>query len=764
MNCFKLPSLTCLRPLPLLMCILLPMVSLPLARADGMPDAVPRGAWKPAAVPTNPGGASAATGLRRNVPPPPAGAPQATGLDAPMTVDLRQVTVSSALRLIAEASGTNLVATQQAADRELSMYMADTTAGAVLDALSRATGLWYRWRPQSKSYLVMTAEEFQRDVVVFREERTEVLQLRQYNVVAAAAALRGLFGDRVKLQAPVEEPLGENMQTTDLRRGQNGSSGNNSSNRNNTGNSRNNQTDLNGQSGLTTSTRGGSRGAGISDPGLAASATVAGAGLAQAEAASNRQEAPIYVTFNKLHNLLMLRSGDEKALAEARALVEKIDLPARQVMLEMRILQVRLDDEFHRAFDFDIFSNTLASGTATTSGSQPVNPLTGASTGPRALGAFGNYDLFDKNTGLFQFINDKVRLRLQLLEEKGRVQTLARPLLLASNNEPARLFIGEEVVLVTGASSQTTTGTTGASNTTITAETEKRNIGTTLVIHPRINADRTVTLTIDQENSERVVGGTTIPLATGTSTSGTRGILQFPIDTVNNATVQAVALAKDGLTIAIGGMIKTSRNRTDGNVPGLSSIPVLREIFKKDVRSDERYELVLVITPHVLESAEEGAQVTQRAGGQAVERAMAFKPQTSADAPEHEDAAAMQELARNALAQWQQEPGDWPRDSLYKRVNDTPWLQRQWPWEDSLARLYGAWERNGLTVVAFDLTTQTGMPLPTDAARWPGPWQALAIGPISTFGDPSGARTRKVVLVSKEPWSQVAKALQTTFP
>jgi general secretion pathway protein D len=151
--------------------------------------------------------------------------------------------------------------------------------------------------------------------------------------------------------------------------------------------------------------------------------------------------------------------------------------------------------------------------------------------------------------------------------------------------------------------------TTGATNTVITAETEQRDIGTTLVIHPRINNDRTVTLTIDQESSERVVGGTTIPLATGTVGDG---VVQYPIDTVNTASVQAVAQAKDGLTIAVGGMIKINKTNKTANIPGLSKIPLLGELFKKDERVDERTELVLIITPHVLESGEEAQQVSQR--------------------------------------------------------------------------------------------------------------------------------------------------------
>lgn len=579
-------------------------------RADGDPGGAPDAVYRRELL--RAGGWTASSTLAAAVQATPS-ASRPPLMSAPMALDLRQTSVNTALRLISEVSQANIVATQAAGERELSLYMAKTTAAEALDAVARAAGLWVRWRESSRSYMVMSAAEYQRELTVFGEEKTVVLHLRHHNVVSTANTLRALFGERVVLQNPVEESLGETMKVTDLRR----SSGTTS------GTSGRNASALSAQAqalGAVRTQQGGTRGGGQDDPSqqVAAAAAAAGANAAQADAAQRGQEAPLYVTFNRQHNLLVLRSGDEQVLAQAKNLVANMDLPARQVLLEMRVIQVRLGDEFHRAFDMEFFGTGAATGVATTATAQALNPLTGAATAlnaagevisPRQIGGLGMYDQFDRNTSLFQFLSNRIRLRLQLLEEKGHVQTLARPLLLASNNEPARLFIGEEVVLVTGASAQTTTGTTGATNTVITAETEQRDIGTRLVIHPRINDDRTVTLTIDQESSERVVGGTTIPLATGTIGDG---VVQYPIDTVNTSSVQAVAQAKDGLTIAVGGMIKMNKTRNTANVPGLSKIPLLGELFKREEQVDERTELVLIITPHVLESTEEAERVTQR--------------------------------------------------------------------------------------------------------------------------------------------------------
>ena len=98
------------------------------------------------------------------------------------------------------------------------MYLRDATARGVIDTLARVNGLWYRYLEPSRTFILMSAEEFQRDASVFREEDTRTFRLKHHNVVAAANAIRALFGLRVRLSRPVEEQLGEQMKTSELRR------------------------------------------------------------------------------------------------------------------------------------------------------------------------------------------------------------------------------------------------------------------------------------------------------------------------------------------------------------------------------------------------------------------------------------------------------------------------------------------------------------------------------------------------------------------
>lgn len=313
-------------------------------------------------------------------------------------------------------------------------------------------------------------------------------------------------------------------------------------------------------------------------------------------------ESPIFVTVVRQHNTLVLRTGDIQAIRDIEILIQKLDRPTPQVLLEMKIVRLGLGDSFRSIVDFGIVSGPTQTGPPT---GQPLNPLVPtAPTSPQQVLGIGNFPL-EGGSFIYQFINDKIRARVQLLAEKNNLEVLATPMLLASNNKPARVFVGEERVLVTGIKTNVITSATGLSTTVISPITEVRDIGNTLRILPKINADRTVTLEIDHDSSTVLVGNTTLPVATQTG-----DVRQIPIDTVDTATLQGTVIAKDGLTVAIGGLIQTSKNKTVQKVPFLGDIPVLGWLFRREVINDTRRELILLITPHIILTPSEGQGVT----------------------------------------------------------------------------------------------------------------------------------------------------------
>jgi general secretion pathway protein D len=552
------------------------------------------------------------------------------------TLDLKETKVVDAVRLIAELSGLNVVATPEAGQKVATVYLQHVRAIDAIETVAMVSGLWYREDAQTGTIRIMTTEQYQNDLVVRRDDITKVFTLLHPNASSVASAIEDLYGERVILS--METINDDDLLTGGVGGGAFGG-GFGAVVQPGFGSPFGAQATPFGQpSGY----YGGSRfarpvtgsqffGTGMgrydrpppreedvvpreklspelisqlekraeaTDPDDPTAVTLdALRGLTQ-------REPPIYVTINRQHNLVIVRTSDAEAMKAIERLVLEIDRPTPEVLLEMKILEVTLDDQFHSIFDLQLTNGPLEGvPEALQSARNPflLDPNTAAQ---KVLG-IGNEPLIG-GTLLYQFLNDKVRAQIQFFQQCNRLQTIATPLLLASNNRPAKIFVGEERVMTTGVSTDVVTPATGATTTAIEPVTEIRDIGVTLFILPKINADRTVTLVINQESSTLNPNSASIPVA---SDNGT--VQSFPIDTVQTANMQGTVVAKDGLTVAVGGLIREHQAVLVKKVPVLGDLPLLRVLFTNEIQESVKKELVLLITPHVISTATEGELTTQ---------------------------------------------------------------------------------------------------------------------------------------------------------
>jgi general secretion pathway protein D len=126
------------------------------------------------------------------------------------------------------------------------------------------------------------------------------------------------------------------------------------------------------------------------------------------------------------------------------------------------------------------------------------------------------------------------------------------------------------------------------------------------LITPSINADRTVTLRVVQENARRVLNGGRIPVL---NTNGV--ITNQEVDTVNRSTVSGTVVAKDGMAVVMGGLIEDEISDDREQVPGLGKLPVLGFFFRKQATGRLRRELVVMIRPYVFNTPSESASISQ---------------------------------------------------------------------------------------------------------------------------------------------------------
>jgi len=549
-------------------------------------------------------------------------------------VDIRGQTIDQVIRLFAEQSGLNLVASVEASEVTVNLYLRNVTPMAALDSLAKTHDLFYRIDEASGIIRIYTTDEYEKNLASFREEQTEVLTLLYPNPVDVAVAIRDLFGDRVQLNFGIGDEdsildLIYRLNRFDLIDGRSlglgqfqgiqygnqrfssvgGLGGFSASNFNRQFPSNAYRQDeyapLRDLSAETIqqlinaieqkqTDRGPTLPPGPEDEDAIAQLM-------------RERQATIYVTVVRRNNQIIVRTGDQETMDQVRQLILQLDVPTPLVLLEVKVLSVLLNDDFRSVFDYQYSDGSSVAGGFTTGDILPTPSDALAGRDRRTGSMIPGGSVLNQGDLTFQLVSNNFRARMQLLEDDNRVTVLNTPLLLTANNEVSRIFIGDTIPFTVGFNSpQVITG--GNNNTTIagTPITELRDVGQSLLITPSINADRTVTLRIVQENARRVTNGGRIPVLNAAG-----GITNQEVDTVNRSTISGTIVAKDGLAVALGGLIEEEVSDSRAQVPFVGKLPVLGFFFRRQETGRQRRELIVMVRPYVFNTPSESAAMSQ---------------------------------------------------------------------------------------------------------------------------------------------------------
>jgi hypothetical protein len=180
---------------------------------------------------------------------------------------------------------------------------------------------------------------------------------------------------------------------------------------------------------------------------------------------------------------------------------------------------------------------------------------------------------------------------LRALSENHRVDILQRPQIMTLDNQPAFIQVGQRVPRITSVSNNALTGNTNS----ITLD----NVGLILGVTPRISPDGLVVMQIDAEKSELESDATGIPIFTGP----TGQVIRSPI--IDATTAQTTVAAMSEQTVVLGGLITKSTSKEHHGVPVLDDIPVVNNFFRYDSTIEEKTELLIIMTPHIVKSQAE---------------------------------------------------------------------------------------------------------------------------------------------------------------
>lgn len=297
----------------------------------------------------------------------------------------------------------------------------------------------------------------------------------------------------------------------------------------------------------------------------------------------------------RTNTLLVLETRDK--LAEIRTLVQRLDIPVRQVLIESRIVVAR--SNFGREFGarFGISGNrtrdggagglisTSGSGEGTNtalSGSPGGSPAIGGTTAsPRSAGAIG--DRYNVNlpvgnpAGSIALAilgrNSLIDLELSALQTEGKGEVISSPRVITANGKQASIEQGRDIPFQNATSS-------GA-----TAVQFKKAV-LSLNVTPQITPDNRVIMDLAVTNDSQ---GTDVNQAGGGSAPA-----------IDTRKVTTQVLVDNGQTVVLGGIYEQTNNDTTTKVPLLGDVPVLGVLFRTKIKSQNKTELLIFITPKIL--------------------------------------------------------------------------------------------------------------------------------------------------------------------
>ncbi|MDO6413614.1 type II secretion system secretin GspD [Sphingomonas sp. BIUV-7] len=283
-------------------------------------------------------------------------------------------------------------------------------------------------------------------------------------------------------------------------------------------------------------------------------------------------------------NAIVVR-GTPAALAQIQPLIDQLDVRRPQVMIEAAIVEVTADTAEALGIQFGAGNGLPGIDGAVSSFSNIATPLTSILT---ALGTpIGTLASASGFTGAISS-GDNFQLLVQALGSSTKANLLSTPSVTTLDNQAAEIVVGQNVPFRTG-SYTTDTGNSVTPFTTI----ERKDVGLTLRIIPRVHEGDVVRLDVSQEVSSLV------------------GAVTGAADLVTNRrSIQTTVLADDGQTIVLGGLISDDRTNTKSQVPVLGDIPIIGNAFKSRQLQQTRRTLFVFLRPTILRTATQVASVS----------------------------------------------------------------------------------------------------------------------------------------------------------
>ncbi len=295
------------------------------------------------------------------------------------------------------------------------------------------------------------------------------------------------------------------------------------------------------------------------------------------------EDLEVKVTADKQTNSLIL-VGPPRGINELKRIIDELDRFPRQVFLEAVLLEVTATDNVDTGISVSgakkvksLDNSYVVGGTTYGSlNSVAIDPtsLMGLALGVRGQDVEGSGDAYGLG---FNFPSFGALVRL--LQTTSKVNILANPYLVSMDAEEAEIVVGSNVPFVTG--------TARDANNRPVLSIQRQDVALSVKMQPEINENRRVKLKLEFTIED---------LASVSETLG---------PTTTKRALKTVAMAQSGSRIALGGLLREREIEDKEKVPVLGDIPIIGFLFRSTGKTKEKTNLMIVITPHILETPED---------------------------------------------------------------------------------------------------------------------------------------------------------------
>jgi len=302
----------------------------------------------------------------------------------------------------------------------------------------------------------------------------------------------------------------------------------------------------------------------------------------------------VRITPDTVNNSLLIYA-DQANYRIIEATLVQIDKPELQVAIDATIAEVTLNNELSYGVQTYLTSHNLGlpANTGSVLNTQAITPpatTTDSTTGAVSVaGSIGNAFINQAFPGFNFLVGSATQpsVILDALHAVTSLKVLSNPSLVVVNNQVATLQVGDSVPISTGSATVLTT------NNTVVNTVDYRNTGVILHVSPRVNANGSVRLDIEQEISNVPTNNTSLT------------------PTISERKVKSSILVASGQTVLLAGLVSEQQSGTRDAIPGLDQIPVLGDAFGHQNNTTTRTELIIFIRPQIIRNGSDAHMVAE---------------------------------------------------------------------------------------------------------------------------------------------------------